>query len=273
MDRFDEEAGAVVDSCVVLTGNPHYNAKHIEEKMAAWGRKLYAEGLAAGLAEGEAKLHASQKDCGPQSCKHNLYWRTMYGNCMACRVEEAEAKLAMRDCPDCGFELRDNAADFKKCEEVERELRAKLAVLTQKDITNNDLLRQAESRIGYLEGENRKLFAETAALLGKTGKADTAYKVLRQYQGQCDEDGTNVIVSREALDEILNGFAAMTAEAGRMRAKAREIIEWCAETDCDATHGVPRNASKEICAKAIQWVLDDKALSPEPEKPAPDDIS
>lgn len=27
-------------------------------------------------------------------CKHDPYWTTCYGNCMACRAEKAEAELA-----------------------------------------------------------------------------------------------------------------------------------------------------------------------------------
>lgn len=27
------------------------------------------------------------------TCQHNSYWKTNFGNCMACRAEKAEAKL------------------------------------------------------------------------------------------------------------------------------------------------------------------------------------
>lgn len=27
------------------------------------------------------------------TCQHNSYWKTTFGNCMACRAEKAEAKL------------------------------------------------------------------------------------------------------------------------------------------------------------------------------------
>ncbi len=32
---------------------------------------------------------------GDMACGHNPYWKTVYDNCMACRAEQAEEKLAL----------------------------------------------------------------------------------------------------------------------------------------------------------------------------------
>ena len=49
-----------------------------------------------------------------------------------------------------------------------------------------------------------------------------ATDVLRKYQKQCDPDGYEVQVVRQALDEVLDRIAELEAENARLRAALNE---------------------------------------------------
>jgi hypothetical protein len=77
MDRFDAEAKTLKHNYII--------GDHDAGVIARWGRKLYAEAHAAGLAEGEAKLALAEKAID-DSMKASDWFRL--------KLKEAEAKLA-----------------------------------------------------------------------------------------------------------------------------------------------------------------------------------
>jgi hypothetical protein len=81
----------------------------------------------------------------------------------------------------------------------------------------------------------------------------TAYGSLRVHQKQIDEDGTEVGVSRQALEELLDDYAqikaGIAAKKGCCSWNADEEGNW--ETDCHNLHilidGSPVDNGMEFC--------------------------
>lgn len=85
-------------------------------------------------------------------CGHSSYWRTLYGNCMACRAEKAESQLTTAQTAQAQAEgERDawNARWNKKCERLQSRLAAMEGALKAADheLERNEWIRGADSPI------------------------------------------------------------------------------------------------------------------------------
>lgn len=98
-----------VSIIAIIGGNQEaaLNSFHTEQKQRREA-EAKCDQLAARVVELEKALQSAAESCPPKSfmtapdcftekCGHNSYWRTHYGNCMACRAEEAESKAKALD--------------------------------------------------------------------------------------------------------------------------------------------------------------------------------